>query len=317
MQTESSRIPLFQDPLGEVLHQLKLTGMLYCRADLSAPWGVGLPPFDDCLMFHIVTEGHGWLLVEGRAPVLLQTGSLVLLPHGRGHTIASDPEQVGTPLFDIPVDKVSERLEVMRHGGGDGSAAITRATCGVARFDHMVGKELIKYLPEVIHIHTWLAEENNWLRSTLNFIAREAADLKPGSETMIAHLADILIILAIRTWLDKAPVEGRGWIAALHDKPIGRALAIIHRHPEKEWSVAGLAREVGMSRSGFSARFSDLVGESVMRYITRWRMQLARLQLQETPDPLVAVAERLGYQSEAAFCRAFKREFGTSPGACR
>lgn len=314
LNTNHTRIPLFQDRLGEVLHLLKLTGTLYCRAELSAPWGVELPPFDDCLMFHIVTSGHCWLTVEGEEPTLLQAGSLVLLPHGKGHSIVSDVEQPTTPLFDIPVEKVSERLELMHYGGG---GATTQLTCGVARFDHAAGKELIKSLATVMHIHSWMEEEDNWLQSTLRFIAREARELKPGSETVITHLADILIIQAIRAWIDSAPTGESGWITALRDKQIGRALALIHRHPENDWTVDGLAREIGMSRSGFSARFSALMGESAMRYVTRWRMQLARLQLKESSEPLVAVAERLGYQSEAAFSRAFKREFGISPGAVK
>jgi AraC-like DNA-binding protein len=141
--------------------------------------------------------------------------------------------------------------------------------------------------------------------------------LRPGGETVITHLADILIIQAIRSWLDSAPDANRGWLAALRDKQIGRALAAIHRQPEKAWSVDSLAREVGMSRSGFSARFTQLVGNSAMRYLTRWRMQLARAQLAEGTTQISQIADRLGYQSEAAFCRAFKREFGISPGSFR
>jgi AraC-like DNA-binding protein len=134
---------------------------------------------------------------------------------------------------------------------------------------------------------------------------------------VITHLADILIIQALRTWIDSAPEANRGWLAALRDKQLGRALAAIHREPEKSWTVESLASLAGMSRSGFSARFTQLVGESAKRYLTRWRMQLARAQLQQTPDTLAVLADRLGYQSEAAFCRAFKREFGVPPGSIR
>jgi AraC-like DNA-binding protein len=130
-------------------------------------------------------------------------------------------------------------------------------------------------------------------------------------------LVDILIIQAIRSWIDSAPEAERGWLAALRDNRVGRALAAMHRESEKDWNVASLAKEVGMSRSGFSARFTDLVGESVMCYLTQWRMQLARVQLQETSAPLSVLADRLGYQSEAAFCRAFKRVFGVPPGSVR
>lgn len=314
MQRANPTISNFSDPLGETLHLLRLTGTLYCRSELTAPWGIDLPAFDGCMMFHIVTAGHCWLEVEGEEPRLLQQGSLALVPHGNGHRMYSSPQVESAPLFDIPVEQVSDRYEIMRYGG---TGELTQGTCCVVRFDHVAGQQLIKLLPKVLQINCWADDEDSWLQSTLRFIAREAKELKPGGETVITHLADILIIQAIRSWIDSAPEAERGWLAALRDKHVGRALAAIHREPEKDWSVASLAKEVGMSRSGFSARFTSLVGESAMRYLTQWRMQLARMQLQETSDPLTALASRFGYQSEAAFCRAFKRMFGVPPGSVR
>lgn len=310
----STKIPAFTDPLGETLHLLRLTGTLYCRSELTAPWGVDLPAFEGCMMFHVVTAGHCWLEVEGDEPRLLQQGSLALVPHGTGHRIRSSQTAEAEPLFDIPVEQVSDRYEIMRYGG---AGELTHLTCGVVRFDHVAGQQLMALLPRVLQIDTWADDEGSWLQSTLRFIAREARELRPGGETVITHLADILIIQAIRAWIDSVPETERGWLAALRDKQVGRALAAIHRKPEKDWSVASLAKEVGMSRSGFSARFTDRVGESPKRYLTRWRMQLARIQLQESPDSLVVLADRFGYQSEAAFSRAFKREFGVSPGSVR
>ncbi len=307
-------IPEHSDYLGEALHLLKLSGTFYCQSELSAPWGVEMPPFDDCLMIHILTAGHCWLEVPGHEPMHLQQGSLVLLPHGRGHRILSDKTQSTTPLFDIPVHHVSERYDIMRFGG---TGPLCRATCCVARFDHVAGQELIKHLPPVMVVNTWEETEGSWLQSTLRYMAREARDLKPGGETVITHLADILIIQAIRTWLNKAPHSDTGWLTALRDRQIGRALAMIHRNPEHNWTVDRLAKQVGMSRSGFSARFTELLGEPVMKYLTRWRMQTARLQLMKGSEPLIVLAEQLGYQSEAAFSRAFKRVFGVSPGSVR
>ena len=310
----STKIPAFTDPLGETLHLLRLTGTLYCRSELTAPWGVDLPAFEGCMMFHVVTAGHCWLEVEGDEPRLLQQGSLALVPHGTGHRILSSQTAEAEPLFDIPVEQVSDRYEIMRYGG---AGELTHLTCGVVRFDHVAGQQLIALLPRVLQIDTWADDEGSWLQSTLRFIAREARELRPGGETVITHLADILIIHAIRSWIDSAPQADRGWLAALRDDQVGRALAAIHREPEKDWTVALLAKEVGMSRSGFSARFTSLVGESAMRYLTQWRMQLARAQLLETSDSLSVLADRLGYQSEAAFSRAFKRVFGVSPGSLR
>lgn len=266
------------------------------------------------MMFHIVTAGRCWLEVAGEAPRLLQQGSLALVTQGSGHCIRSSPTEPAVPLFDIPVEKVSERYEIMRYGGAGES---THLTCGVVRFDQLAGRQLTAQLPKVLQVDSWADEDDSWLHSTLRFIAREARELRPGGETVITHLADILIIQAIRAWIDASPEADQGWLAALRDRQLGRALAAIHRQPEKDWDVTGLAQQAGMSRSGFSARFTSLVGESAMRYLTRWRMQLARAQLQETSDPLMVIADRLGYQSEAAFSRAFKRVFGVSPGRVR
>ncbi len=146
---------------------------------------------------------------------------------------------------------------------------------------------------------------------------REASALRPGGETVITRLADILVIQMIRSWIDSEPEADTGWLAALRDEQVGGALTSIHRQPERDWTVVSLAKDVGMSRSAFSARFTHLVGVSAMRYLTRWRMQLARTHLQQTSEPLAIVADRVGYQSEAAFCRAFKRVVGGSPGSVR
>jgi len=314
MLRNNTEIPELIDPLGEVLHLLRLTGTLYSRADLTAPWAIDLPAFQDCMMFHVVTAGQCWLFVDDEEPRLLQQGSLALVPHGNGHSIRRSPDDKPVPLFDIPVEQISNRYEIMNYGGG---GELTQLTCGVVRFDHVAGKQLMELLPRVLQINSWSNDEGNWLQSTLRFIAHEARTLQPGGETVITHLADILIIQAIRSWINSAPEAKQGWLAALRDSHVGQALALIHREPEKNWTVASLAKAVGMSRSGFSARFTNLLGESVMRYLTHWRMQLAHQQLQQTTDSLSILADRTGYQSEAAFCRAFKRVFGVSPGSIR
>ncbi len=319
MSRVNRKLPPSTDPLGETLHLLRLTGTLYCRAELTAPWGVDLPPIEGCMMFHIVTAGRCRLEVEGAEPRLLQQGSLALVPHGAGHSIRSGPKADAEPLFDIPVEHISERYEIMRYGGG---GDFTHMICGVVRFDHVAAEHLIALLPKVLQIDTWHHDrwdddKGSWLQSTLRFISREAKELRPGGETVITRLADILVIQMIRSWIDSAPEPERGWLAALRDEQVGRALTSIHREPERKWTVASLAKEAGMSRSAFSARFTNLAGESALRYLTQWRMRLARTHLRETSEPLSVLAGRLGYESEAAFCRAFKRVFGVPPGSVR
>jgi AraC-like DNA-binding protein len=300
--------------LGEALHLLRLTGTLYCRAELTAPWGIAVPPLPELMALVVVTAGHCWLDVDGAEPRLLQPGSLTLFPHGIAHRFRSDPQATTDDLFDIPVEQISERYEILRYGGG---GERTHVTYGVVRFDHAAGSRLVAQLPPIIHLDGWDDDDAGWLHSTLRLISREAQTLRPGGETVLTRLADILVIQAIRSWLDAAPEARQGWLAALRDEQIGRALTAIHRAPEQDWSVTSLAQEAGMSRSAFSARFTKLVGEPAMRYLAQWRLQLARTHLQQTPEPLSAVAHRFGYQSETAFCRAFKRAFGVSPGSVR
>lgn len=314
MTNEPRSIAPNADPLGEALHLLQFSGTLYCRAELTAPWGVSMPLLDDCMVFHIVTAGQCWLEVEGEEPRLLEQGSLTLLPHSTAHTFRSAAGVPTTPLFDIPVEALSDRYELMRHGGG---GDVVRLTCGVVQFDNVAASRLIAQLPRVLHISSWDDESASWLQSTLRFIAREALSLQPGGETVITRLVDILVIQAIRSWLDGAPEAREGWLAALRDEHVGKAIAAIHRAPAEAWTVESLASITRLSRSAFSARFSELVGESAMQYVTNWRMQLARVHLQQSDEPLSLVALRFGYQSDAAFCRAFKRTFGVSPGALR
>ncbi|MEW8384265.1 MAG: cupin domain-containing protein, partial [Candidatus Thiodiazotropha taylori] len=257
-----STIADVSDPIGEALHLLKLNGTYYCRSELKAPWGVSLPPFEGHMMFHVVTRGECWLEVAGEKPCLLKQGSLALVPHGTGHEVRSDLEHQTTPLFDIPVESVSERYEIMHHGG---SGELTQLTCGLVRFDHVAGQQVVALLPQILKIDTWKEDESSWIQNTLQLITREARELRPGGETVITRLADILVIQAIRSWLDSLSGPQPGWLNALRDKQIGRALAAIHRNPEREWNLTSLAMEARMSRSGFSARFTDLVGYTAMR----------------------------------------------------
>lgn len=293
---------------------LCLTGTLYCRAEVTAPWGIIMPDLVESMMFVIVTAGRGWLVMDGQEPMLIGQGSMVLLPHGNSYRLLSDPQVEAIPLFDIPVEKVSERYEIMRHGGG---GEITRATAGVVQFDHVAAKRLVSLLPRVLHIDAWDDDAGNWLQSTLSLIAREASAMRPGGETVMTRLADILVIQAIRAWLDGAPEANLGWLAALRDRQVGRALALMHRRPEEDWTVAELAGEAGMSRSAFSARFTELVGQPAAQYLAQWRLHLARARLLESRESVATVARRAGYQSEAAFGRAFKQFFGLPPGGVR
>jgi AraC-like DNA-binding protein len=302
------------DPLGEALHLLRMNGVFYCRSEFTAPWALALPTFDACMMFHVVTSGQCWLEVDGAERCLLRPGDLALVPHGEGHQLTSGDGAPAVKLFDAPRELVSDRYELLRLGGGGAPATVI---CGVVRFDHPAAQQVIRLLPRMIGVDAWSSPEMEWIQSTLRFMAAEARELRPGGETVITRLADILVIQAIRSWIARDPAAQTGWLGALRDKQIGRAIALVHRDPGRKWTIASLALAVGMSRSAFAARFTQLVGEPAMRYVVRWKMHAAQMWLKDDDATLGELASRLGYESEAAFSRAFKRFVGVSPGTAR
>ena len=302
------------DPLGESLHLLRPEGTLYCQAEMSAPWAIAVPRLEGLMTFLVVTEGRCWLSVEGAPPLLMERDALALIPHGTPHRIGTDPALAGLPLFDLPVTKVSERFQTMRHGGG---GAVTRTMYGAVRFDHVAARHLVAHLPLVMPIVRWPEEAAAWMRETLRFIAAEATRLRPGGETVLTRLADVVVIQAIRAWLDTAPEADCGWLGALRDPGLGRALTAMHRRPGDDWTLPRLAREAGMSRSTFAERFRARVGTAPAAYLAEWRLTLARSRLMDGTAPVGTIAADLGYGSETAFCRAFRRRYGTSPGRMR
>ena len=302
------------DPLGEALHFLRMSGTFYCRSELTAPWALALPPVSGCLAFHVVMAGRCQLEVEGAEASTLQAGDFALVPHGEGHRLTSEPGVPAPRLDELRHEHVSERYALLRHGGG---GAATSLVCGAVRFEHPAALHLVKLLPKVIHVEATTSPQLDWMQSTLRLMAAEAKTLKPGGETVITRLADILVIQAIRSWIERDPAAQTGWLGALQDQQIGRAITLIHRDPARDWTLASLAGEVAMSRSAFAARFTELVGEPAMQYLARWRMHVAVTWLKEESTGLGEMATRLGYQSEAAFSRAFKRFMGVSPGAVR
>ena len=265
------------------------------------------------LSFHLINSGRCWIEVEGSDPVWTQRGDLVLVPHGRGHLLLSEPGAHAAGLFEIPRKQLSDRYELLLHGG---SGEPTSMMCGAVRFDHPAAIQLVNLLPRLIHVDG-SSSHMEWAQSLLQFMASEAKQMRPGGETVITRLADILVIQAIRSWIEDDPAAQEGWLGALQDRHIGRSISLIHRDPSTNWSVESLANEVGLSRSAFSARFTSRVGESVMHYVTRWKMNVAETWLKDEELSQAELANGLGYQSEAAFNRAFKRFMGVPPGRVR
>lgn len=302
------------DPLGEALHYLRMDGAFYCRSELTEPYGATMPALSQYVWFHVVTSGETWLTtLDGQARHLV-AGDIALVTRGAGHDLTSAPGEPTVNIVDIDHQMISERYEVMHLGGG---GAPTQIICAAVRFGHPAARNLLEALPEVVVLQTAQAPELDRMQSTLALMAAEARSPSPGGEAVITRLADILVIQTVRAWIESDPGGRTGWLGALQDPQIGAAITRIHRDPARDWTVAALADITAMSRSAFSARFTALVGEPAMQYVTRWRMHVAVAALREEGATVGELAARLGYRSEAAFARAFKRVIGQPPGAIR
>lgn len=294
--------------LDETLRTFGMTGVFYAVSDLAAPWGITMPPMPGTMIFHLLTRGEAVVEVDGTRDTV-SPGDLLLVPHGTGHVILDRPGSLPTPLFDLPRVEQTDRYERVRLPG-DG--ARTELICGAVSFTGLGAGRLVQSLPSVLRLGP--DDDSGWQRAALDLIGAESRHPRPGSDVVTARLADVLVVQAIRGWLESEAPD-RGWVAGLRDPVLGRALSSFHADPAAPWSLESLARQAGLSRSAFAARFTDLTGESPIGYVTAWRMDLAARLVRDGSLPLSRVAERVGYRSEAAFNRAFRRAHGLTPGA--
>lgn len=303
------------DVLADVLDSLKLRGRFFCQTELSAPWSLG---FDAGFFahFHVVERGTCWLQINGASdPVANKEGDLVVvIPRGQGYQLSDRPGAPPVPLTALIGDSQGGLRAVIKHGGG---GARTELICGSFEYQGPLANASLGVLPLWIRVPKRQRHANEWLNATLRFLRKETKHASLGSETIIARLIDVIFVEAVRTWLKDQPRGSAGWLGALRDPGIGAALALLHKNPEKAWTVPSLAAQIGMSRSPFAARFATLVGESPMSYLKRWRLQLAARLLRDQNLSLLSIAEQVGYESAAAFSRVFKREFRVSPGQYR
>ena len=301
------------DALTDVLDMLKPRGRVFCCSEMSAPWAMSLPA-DGYVRFHVIERGGAWLRMEGARQVTpLASGDLVIVLHGKGHILADSPKTKPVPINRLIKGK-SDSVILLQHGGG---GALTMMTCCSFQFVNSDYNPLLAVLPPLIHIPSGRERLDEWLEPTLKMLAYEARRPRPGSETLVARLIDIILVQAVRMWVEEQQHDQGGWLGALRDPQIGAAIGLIHREPQRNWSVSALAREVAMSRSIFAAKFSSLVGEPPLTYLTNWRLWQASRLLAEGSLSVGETALRVGYESEAAFSKAFKRHFGQSPLAYR
>ena len=254
----------------------------------------------------------GAVLLDGSQ--WLEAGSLTLFPHGQALRVASDAAAPAVPIEALPSQKLSDQFETLDYGGGGDE---TRMLFGMLQLNHAAADLLRAALPMVVHIGPEALGEDAWLRETVAFIGREGRGQRPGGEAILRRLADVVVLDGLRRWMEGPEAAESGWLGAVRDPALSRALRAVHGAPGEDWTLPRLAAAAGMSRSAFAARFGAVVGMGPAAYVTRWRMHLARGRLRQGRAPVGAIAEDLGYRSEAAFNRAFKRVFGQTPGQAR
>ena len=314
------------DALSEVLRLVRLTGAVFLNAELTAPWAVEAPPStvlgqammpeaDHVIEYHMVVEGRCFIKVGDEAPLKLEQGDVVMVPRGDTHRMSSElqptvPVAPGAEMtFPLPGEIVT-----VRHGAG---GERTRLVCGYLAVDHRLCAALINALPRAFRVTAGSTEVSAWLQSYLRIWLIERGEDQPGGACVLAKLSELMFVEAIRRYVESLPAEQAGWLSGLKDPYVGKVLGLMHSQPTRAWTVETLAREVGLSRSALADRFTALLGRSPMQYLTQWRLTLAAHMLRTTNKSASVVAYDVGYESEAAFNRAFRREFGAPPAAWR
>lgn len=315
------------DVLSEVLAAVHVDGAVYITAEFTAPWCVEaqyglhqaagqLPRADHVMFFHLMTEGHCFVaLTDGSQTIEAVAGDVLLFPHNHLHRLGSD---LAAPVAGVEtINGASEKTDnlVHMHYGGGGDA--TRFVCGYLACDRQIVRPLLNALPQMLRIPLGDISTSGWIADLLRLGVEESKAQRPGSKSLLSKLSELTFIEAMRRYLQSENLQPTGWLAGLRDPYVGRALALLHGTPAHRWTVEELAKDVALSRSALADRFVDLIGEPPMQYLTRWRLALAARSLRTGLDPIARIAERSAYDSEAAFTRAFKREFGVPPSVWR
>ncbi len=300
------------DVLTDVLNALELKGWISARRELTPPWRYDFAASQD-MIFHLLSSGGCYLSVEGDpTPLRVEDGAVLLFPFGHAHSTC---DELTSPLTQVVHVAYSAQREYQGWPSASDESKMV-VLCGAFHVEHPGAFPLLHSLPKVIHIPAEQGRTVQGFAEIVHLIAREAATPRLGAEVMLRRLTELLFIHVIRVWVEQQAGASRGWVAALRDQPISTALGLIHQSPERGWKVEELAEAVALSRSEFSARFTRLVGEPPITYLTRWRMNKATRLLKNNVQ-MEKIAELLGYESEVAFRKAFKREVGMPPARYR
>ena len=319
------------DALSDVLRLVSLSGAVYLNGEFTAPWCVVgqtspemsaalFPRAEHVVSYHLITEGScvARLTDDPSSTIRVDAGELLVVPLGEAHLMGSTVDITPAPTKDLVANYLrTSPGEVMSMTYGGGSDPRTRLICGFLACDDTLANPVLSALPRLFKVDMRNDPRSAWLEASLKLAAHEAAQSGAGSALVLSRLSELLFVEAVRRCIDALPEDRKGWLAGLGDRFVGRALAKLHARPGHCWTVDELARESGLSRSALAQRFTQLLGKPPMQYLAQWRLQLAAQELRFGTRSLASVAESVGYDSEAAFNRAFKREFGMPPASWR
>jgi AraC-like DNA-binding protein len=326
------------DTLSEVLRAVRLRGAVFFHIEGTSPWAAAaapareiipmiMPGAEHMLEFHGIVKGTCWAAIVGETPVLLHEGDVILFPQGDAHVMSSAPgiraETDGREAFaaprppQLPYMLQLKNVNLKTPAEDAGRADRSTLVCGFLGLDARPFNPLLAALPRVLHVPRTTLGAESWVTTFLRAVVVESKERRPGGEAVLERMSEMLFVEVLRRYVDGLPAEQTGWLAGMRDPAVGRVLALLHEKPEAPWTLERLAEEAAMSRSSLHERFVHFIDQPPMQYLTRWRMQVAAGLLRDTSSKLIEVALASGYESEAAFSRAFKREVGVSPGAWR
>jgi AraC-like DNA-binding protein len=313
------------DVLSEVLKVVKLQGAMFYNGEFSSPWSFRAPPSRTVapyvapaaahvIIYHLLTEGCASArLVDGER-VILNVGDIVIFPHGDAHFLENGPPTKPVDMQNELARICSQGLKLSRMGGG---GEVTRFVCGFMACEPRLSQVFLSGLPPVFKVSIRNDASGRWLENSIRFSVNEADASRAGGEAVLAKLSEVLFVETLRAYIAHLPAEQTGWLAGARDSEVGKTLALMHRSPAHPWTIASLAKEAGVSRSVLAERFRYYLNETPMAYLTCWRLQLGAQMLASTSHSVSQIAAEVGYESEAAFNRAFKREFETPPARFR
>ena len=313
------------DVLSEVLKVVKLQGALYYHGEFSSPWSVCSPPSrmvvpylapgaGHVIIYHLLTEGKASARLLNGERTNLNAGDIVIFPHGDAHILENGPPSQAVDIAKELDRLLSQGLKVSRLGGG---GEITRFVCGFMACEPRLSQVFLSGLPPLFKVSIRNDASGRWLENSIRFSVNEADASRAGGEAVLAKLSEVLFVETLRAYIAHLPAEQTGWLAGARDSEVGKTLALMHRNPAHPWTIASLAKEAGVSRSVLAERFRHYLNEPPMAYLTRWRLQLGTEMLASTSYSVARIASEVGYESEAAFNRAFKREFTVPPARFR